>query len=120
MGQPGAGRELDAVDRVAFGGEAPQGGVDESGRPRLADGPGQLHRGVDRGVRRHPGESDLVEPEEGEDADVGVAGRAGRDQGQPGFQARQVAQGSERELPGEGPLARVEPRVEPGAPGRAE
>ena len=122
MREPGLRGEYGALDAVAPGGEAPQGRVHESGRPRLAEGPGQLDGRVHRRVRRYAGECELVEPEEGEGADVGVAParRALRDVRQPGVQAREVAQGAERELPGERPLARVEVRAGAPRPARPE
>ena len=68
------------------------------------------------------GERELVEPEEGEGADVGVAPArwAPCDVRQPGVQAREVAQGAERELPGERPLARIEVRIGAPSPVRPE
>ena len=120
VGQPGRRGEVDVEYRVALGREAPQRGVHESGRPRLAERPGEIHRRADRRVGRNPGESELVEPDEDEGADVGVARRARRDMSEPRIQTLQMAQGSERELPRERPVARVEPRVERPPPARSE
>ena len=98
MGEPCVVPQIETFDRLALGREAPQHRVDEPCRPRLADGARELDRGVDRRMRGHPGERELIEAEHGEGAHGGVARRAGRDVGQPGVQTRQMAQGAEREL----------------------
>ena len=71
-------------------------------------------------MRRHPREAELIEPEERDGANGRVARRPWRHVGQPRFQTRQIPQGPEHQLPGERLLARIELRVEPRTPGRAE
>ena len=120
MREPGARRELGAQDGVALGREASQRRVRETGCPRLADGSGQVDRRADRGVRRHPREPELVQPEQDEGADLGVARRMGRNPIEPRIQTGQIAQGSQHQLPGECLVSRIEPRVEGSPPARPE